>query len=1042
MRRRGRPAVSALALLVAAIALARPMAAQPATATLLLEVLDASGAPLSGVRIAVVNQSTLVERSAVTSPRGTAVVPLLPAGDYVLTATLTGFRQAVVERFHLDAGVKQALTLTLEPGAISETVRVSAEGARSRTGNSAVGEVFDGQVLMMTPVASRDVGEFAWQAPGATPPAPGSRLSGEGGTPVNVSGAREASNNFLLDGVDNNDLFLNRVLVTPSLDAVQEFTLLTSTYDAEFGRNAGAQVNVVLKSGGQRASGSLYEYFRHRSLESRGIFDPADEPEPYRRRHQFGGTIGGPVGPLPAFYFASLEATADRTADTRVTRVPTAAERAGSFAALGRPILDPFTGAPFPGNRIPAERLDETGARIAALYPAPNRDDPAANFVSSPIGGRDTLQAVTKVDWQQAADAPAFVRYAFSRDDHDDPFPEQGRNVPGFGTSTLDAAHNVAAGFATIFSDRLFNDLRIGWNRLRRETIAAGSGVDGYGALDMRGPPLPSIDLGYPAIVVAGLDALGDDIALPVVRGTHTIHVSNTLSLERGRHLAKIGGEVRHYRSDGFNHLFSRGQLNFFGAYTGSGFADLLLGLPTVTLLGTNDNPQALRTTAVNLFVQDDWRVSSALTLNAGVRYELNQPPIDADDRMAIFDPATATVRRVGRDGVPRSGIRRDANNLAPRAGFSWSPRADGDLVVRGGYGVYYDSGTLIETSALYFNPPFFVLDIYAPVAEPITAANPFPSGAGFTPPPGVNTLDPDVRTGHSHHGSLGIETRVRDLEVAVRWVGSRGVALVRKRNLNQPAPAPGPVDARRPIPGFGDILFVESEASSVYHALQLRLERPAPQGLWLRGSWTWGRSIDDASGFLASDGNDNTPQNSRDPAAERGLSDFDVRHRVVLAALWTLPDAGPGWLRGWQVSALFSAQSGRPFTPRVSFDNSNTGNLGGQFGYDRPNEVDPSTPGASVYDGRGFLVAPPFTFGDAGRNILIGPGFASVDLSVVKILPLGGSRRLELRGEVYNLLNRENLGLPDSFIDRATFGQSLSAGPGRRAQLALRFTF
>ena len=1031
--------------LLAALALAwpaLPAAAQPATATLLLEVVDASGAALPGVVLSIVNQASGVERTGTTTGRGTAVVPLLPAGEYVLTATLTGFRQAALDPFHLDAGTKQAFTLTLEPGAVTEVVRVDAEAVRSRIGNGALGEVFDGRVLMMTPVASRDVGEFAWQAPGAAPPAPGSRLSGEGGTPVNVAGAREASNNFLLDGVDNNDLFLNRVVVTPALDAVQEFTLLTSTYDAEYGRSAGAQVNVVLKSGGQRTSGSLYEYFRDRRLESRGLFDPLDEPEPFRRRHQFGGTLGGPVAALPVFYFASIEGTHDRTADTRVTRVPTAAERAGDFSASGITLMDPFVGAPFPGNQIPADRVDATGARIASLYPQPNRADPTANLVSSPVGSRDTLQVAGKADLRLWQDAPLFVRYTFARDDHDDPFPEQGRNVPGFGTSTLDAGHNLAAGWTMIFGNRTFNDLRVGWNRLRREVFAANHGTDGFMQLGMAGPSLPTIDAGYPAVVVAGYDGLGDDIGLPLVRGTHTIHVSDTLSLERGRHFVKVGGELRHFRSDGLNHLFSRGQLNFFGAYTGSGVGDLLLGLPTVTLLGANDNPQALRTTALNAFVQDDWRVSPALTFSAGLRYERNQPPVDAHDRMAIFDLATATVRPVGQDGVPRAGVRTDGNNLAPRVGLSWSLRDDGRLVLRGGYGIYYDSGTLLEHSALYFNPPLFRLQIFAPTAVPVTAADPFPAGSGFEPPPGVNTLDPDLRGSYAHQGSLGLETRVRGLDVAVRWVGSRGTHLIRKRNLNQPRPGRGPVQARRPIPGFGDILFVESEAASVYHALQLRVERAAASGLWLRGSWTWGKSIDDASGFLASDGNDNTPQNSLDPAAERGLSDFDVRHRLVLAAIWTLPGDGPFWRRDWQVSALFSAQTGRPFTPRVSTDNSNTGNLGGQFGYDRPDEVAVGTPGAVRYGDRAFAVAAPFTFGNAGRNVLIGPAFASLDLAVVKTLRLGDARRLELRGEVYNVFDRENLGLPDSFVDRATFGQSLSAGPGRRAQLAARFTF
>ena len=299
----GRTVIAALLLLN----FVPSLSAQPLTATLLVEVVDSTGAALPGVGLSVVHPAAGVERVATTGATGMAVVSLLQPGDYTVRATLAGFRQTSIESFHLEAGAKRSFTIVLGPGDVSETVTVTADAARARTGATAVGEVFNGQVLMMTPVASRDVGEFAWQAPGAAPPAPGSRLEGEGGTPVNVAGAREASNNFLLDGVDNNDLFLNRVLVTPSLDAVQEFTLLTSSYDAEYGRSAGAQVNVVLKSGAQRFSGSAYEFFRDRSLEARGALDAADEPEPFRRRHQFGGTIGGPAPLLRGFFFAAVE---------------------------------------------------------------------------------------------------------------------------------------------------------------------------------------------------------------------------------------------------------------------------------------------------------------------------------------------------------------------------------------------------------------------------------------------------------------------------------------------------------------------------------------------------------------------------------------------------------------------------------------------------------------------------------------------------------------------------------------------------------------
>jgi hypothetical protein len=397
----------------------------------------------------------------------------------------------------------------------------------------------------------------------------------------------------------------------------------------------------------------------------------------------------------------------------------------------------------------------------------------------------------------------------------------------------------------------------------------------------------------------------------------------------------------------------------------------------------------------------------------------------------------------VGRNGVPRAGVKNDSINLAPRLGMSWAVDDRRRLLLRAGYGIFYDAGTLIENSALYFNPPYFGLTVYVPGGEPPTAANPFPSAAGFVPPASVNTLAQQWKTAYAQQASLGLEARVSGADVTVRWVGAWGAHLVRKRNLNQPPPASGPVDERRPIAGYGDVLLVEPEASSMYHALQLRVERPAMLGLWLRAAWTWGKSIDDQSAFLASEGNDNTPQNSRRPEAERGLSDFDVRHRLVAAAIWQVPAIGQSpFGRDWQVSALVTAQTGRPFTPRVSRDNSNTGNLGGQFGYDRPNEVTPGTPGAVEYGGRPFAIAAPYTFGDAGRNILIGPAFASIDTAIVRTVRFGGRRRLEIRAEIYNLLNRTNPGLPDSFVDRPTFGTSLTAGPGRMAQLAARLAF
>ncbi len=1040
--------VTALCMLLPAIA-----RAQTTTATVFVQVRDKTGGTVPGVKVTLANQANGISRAGVTEGDGTLFVPLLTAGSYTLTATHDGFKTEVVRDITVQATVKAVLTVTLTPGAYTETVTVRADSTTLRIGNSAVGQVFESNTLLALPVSERDPIQFTYQAPGVATPAPGSRLSTQGNIGLNSSGAREASNNFLLDGVDNNDLFLNRLVVNPSLDAIQEFSLLQNTYDAESGRNSGAQMNVVIKSGTSQLRGSAYEFFQSSALNARNAFQPEDQPKALQRDHQFGGTLGGPLTqgakPARAFYFVNIEGVVGREADTRLAHVPTAAERAGDFSQSAISIRDPLTGQPFANNMIPASRLSAAGLAAAALYPTPNRSDPSANYVASPIGTRDAVQFTVKTDEHIWPTSPFFVRYSFNRDNRGLPFAAHGRNLPGFGVNVLDQGHNLAAGVTHTFGSRVFNDLRLGFNALHRNqsTQFADAGTNGFNALGITGPNLPSSDLGYPTMVVPGYETLGDDPNLPVLRDTQTWHLSDSFTIDLNRHHLKAGGEFRHYASDGYNHLFARGQTTFGGAYTGSPVADLLLGLPTISLLGANDNRQALRTWAGDLFLQDDWRITPTLTVNAGVRYEYNAPPIDTDNRMAIFDLDALKLVQVGTNGVSRSGLHADFNNFAPRVGASWDLTGHGTLVLRGGYGIFYDSGTLIENSALYFNPPYFNLQLFFPGKQPLLFQNPFPTGSGITAQPTINTLDPNFRNGYAHQASIGLERTFSSTTFSARYVATRGEDMVRKRNINQPVPGPGDLASRRPMPTFGDILLVESQAHSRYNALELSAVRRQANHLSFRASYTLAKAMDDASAFLATDGDDNTPANSRNLAAEWGPSDFDVRQRLVLTATYDVPALSSSrWLRDWQVSAIFTAQSGRPFTPRLSYDNSNTGNVGGgTFAYDRPNVLS-APPAAGIayvtYGGQYLVIPPQYTFGNAGRDSLTGPGYASLDAALSRRLTFATARALELRLEVFNALNRRNFSLPDSFVDRATFGQPLSAFPPRQFQLAARFMF
>jgi hypothetical protein len=1036
-------------LLAAAVAVSTwsvPAAAQTAGATLLVEARDQTGAPVPGALVTITSQETGLERVGTTVDDGTVWLVRLPAGTYTLSAVRGGFKTEVIKGIQVEAAARGKLTLLFKPGAYTEQVVVEADASTLRIGNSAVGAVFDSNTLLTLPVPEREALEFATQAPGMAPPAPGSRLSTQGNTGVNSSGAREAANNYLLDGVDNNDQYLNRLVINPSLDAIQEFAVLQNTYDAEYGRSAGAQLNMVLKSGTRMVHGSAYEFFRDSSLDARNALDDGSLPKPERERHQFGGTIGGPLWLPRSFYFINAEGLNGREADTRLAHVPTALERAGDFSASGITVRDPFTGLPFPGNVIPASRMSAAGLAAAQLYPQPNRSDAQTNFVASPLADRHAVQFTIKTDHTVWRGSPLMFRYSFSRDDRDQPYPVRSRNLPGFGISVLDQGHNFGSGLTKAWTARVFNELRVGVNALYRDNSPQSMGADRFAALGITGPSLGSADTGYPTLVVPGYESLGDDPNLPVQRRTRTIHVIDALTIDRGRHHLKTGGELRTYRSDGYTHLFARGQATFSGAFTGASFGDLLLGFPTVTLLGANDNRQALRTWSAAGFVQDDWRVHQRLTLNAGLRYEFNAPPYDVDDRMRVLDLQSLQLRQVGEGGVSRSGLHSDLNDAAPRVGASWDLTGSGQWLVRGGYGIFYDSGTLIENSALYFNQPYWTLSLWVPNPSPVTLANPFPAGRAIAPRAAVNTIAPDLRTGYAQEATAGLDGIVKGTSLNVRYVASYGDDLVRKRNINQAYPGPGSIDSRRPIPTLGDVLLVESTSTSTYHALDVAVSRRSRRGLWVKAAYTLSNSMDDTSAFLATDGDDNTPQDSRNLAAEWGPSDFDVRQRLVLTGSVTTPVSASPLLRRWVMSAVFTAQAGRPFTPRVSYDNSNTGNVGGgTFAYDRPNVVTGTAPaGAKVvsYDGQQFVIAPQYTFGNAGRDSLTGPSYAALDAMVSRQVPLGARRQLSLRLEVFNALNRKNLQLPDSFVDRVTFGQSLAAYPPRQVQLAARFTF
>jgi len=1054
-----RLAVVALVLLVPATL----AGAQTHRASVRGVVLDPSGSPVPGVRLTVTTPATGEAREVATGGEGRFAVPSLAPGRHRLEFSLDGYKRHVQEVV-LEVGQEIWIEVPLEVGPVTEEVFVTAPAVALDNDSVAMGTVIGADRIEGLPLDGRNFLDLALLAPGTAPAAEGSAASVRGDMALNVNGAREDANAYLLDGAYNFDPKLNAVGVRPPVDAIREFEVLTSAADASFGRNAGGQINVVTRSGTNRLDGTAYEFFRNGAFDAKNAFAPAGEPAPEYERHQFGGSIGGPLVRNRAFFFGDYEGTRRTEGLTRVTTVPTALERAGDFSASANQPRDPFTGQPFPGGRIPSPYMNPVGVAIANLYPAPNRPGASANYVSSPAARDEEDHFDVRVDHAVGAASTLTLRYSFSDRRLYEPFSGPGfATVPGYGIDVPRRGQNLLATWSRIWSPQFINEVRVAWSR-----VSTGVFQEDLGTSLNREVGLPELaadprQYGLSFITVGGYSPLGDEYNNPQHSTTNMVQVLDTATWSRGRHLVRFGADVRAIRQDAYRDVQARGFIAFADqGYTGNALADLLLGLPVVTGRADLDNPQRLRTESVDLFAHDSFRIAPTVTLSAGVRYEVNSPPVDAEDRAYLYDPDTESLVQVGTDGMPRGGYVTDWNNVAPRVGAAWTPGGSGRTVVRAGYGVYFDQASLAPSEGLYFNAPYFSLSTYFPLPglAPLTLDDPWPASFPFALPQSALTVQRDLATGYLHQWNVNVQRQVgAGVSVEAAYVGSRGRGLVAGRDINQPVPSPAPFNPR-PVPAFDDITAIESRATSRYDALQLRLQQPLRQGMSFIASYTLSKSTDDASSFFASRGDANFPQDSRTLAGEYGRSNFDVRHRLAIAFGCELP-FGPGrtWLadRGWlsalvadwEVQGTITLQSGRPFTAALlpDVDNSNTGRSVLGFGAnDRPDLVgDPSlaSPGPERwFDTSAFALSTYGTFGSAGRNILEGPGYQNINLAVLKQIRVTGDARLQLRVEVFNLLNRVNYALPDNFLGSLTFGRILSAGSPRRVQLGAKVLF
>ncbi|MBI3471883.1 MAG: carboxypeptidase regulatory-like domain-containing protein [Candidatus Solibacter usitatus] len=1079
-----------------------PVWAQNPTAQVTGLVQDSTGAVVPNARVEVINAGTGSRWQLTTNESGYYTAPLLPPGDYRVAAHAQGFKSVNRSGVTLVVAQVARIDFTLEVGGVAETVEVSATAPLLESQSASLGQIVETKVISDLPLNGRNYLQLAKLAAGVVEPRRGD-VGALGGSFV-ANGVRAQLNNYNLDGADNNTRIVDiqnrsHEVVQPSVDAVQEFKIETNTYAAEYGYSAGAVVNATIKSGTNRYHGSTFEFVRNNHFDARNFFQRPADPQAILQRNQFGGVVGGPVVHDKLFFFGSWERTIENRGLTLTTTVPAAALRRGDFGAA-RPIFDPattranpagagFVRAQFPGNLIPASRIDPVSAKLTDVIPEPNRPGSSNNFVSNPAQTDRVHRADNRGDWNISDRDKAFLRYSYLTRQFLNPgvFPP-----PLIGATTNDQhrkttrAHSAVISETHVFSSSLVNEFRSGYSRVYD---LRGDIVDGpflgprFGFKGIPANPGNGIS-GLPGVSISGYTNLGETSFVPNGKIAEVMQFKDDISWLRGSHSFKAGGQFQWVRSYFDISNSARGTFSFSQVFTqnpqnrpptGDAFADFALGVPASSSI-SRTNIGDVRQKYVSFFLQDDWKATTRLTLNLGVRYEIWTPRFERTGLQANFLPGTGKFIFPGNNVPPsipasiaaripdgagnRTLVKTDRNNLAPRLGIAY--QLTRRTVLRAGGGIFYASPAFPGVGAtLPGNPPFSITSTYPTdqITPSVTFASGFPSDALD-----VRSIDPvtaawkgfevNFPVAYVSKWSFGLQQEIGQFLFEANYVGTRGSHYYVHYDVNQPGPGGGTVQSRRPFPALGGVAFTTPAGFSNYQSLQTRLERRYRNGFALLTSYSYSKATDAGGEQLG--GGDLQYRDTRNIFAERGLAGFDMRHRFVGSFLYDLP-FGRGKRFGisnpilsliagnWQVNGIFTVRGGQPFTPSLGFSTANTGDP-------RPDRLrDGNLPSnarsvGNWFDKTAFAAATPFNFGNAGRNILIGPGGVNFDCSVFKRVPvkrLGEGGEVQFRVEAFNAVNHTQFDIPNSRVDIPQ-GATITAlaTPMREMQLGLKVIF
>src|SRR5215213_7291067 len=986
-------------LLLIAVFLATSTALAQSTSTLQGTVTDAKGAVLPNATVVVRNRSTSSERTTQTDSDGYYQLAALPPGVYSVEVRVQGFKTGVADQVTLEVAKTAVQNFQLDVGAISEQVLVSSDVPVIETATTSVGTVINQRTVQEIPLNGRHFVDLGLLIAGSvTPPQNGfltAPLRGQGSFAFNTAGNREDTVNFMVNGINLNDMVQNQITFQPSINTVQEFKVDNSTFSAEYGRNSGAIVNIATRSGSNDYHGEFFEFLRNEALDARNFFDARKPPF---KRNQFGLNIGGPVnfphfgeggspfsyhGKNRTFFFFSYEGLRQRQGLTLTSNVLTDAQRASA--------------------------TNPTVLQLLPLIPRSTSVDivngvPVARFAGSGTAPVDIDQWTGDVSHEFSASDRLHGYYAFQRDRRGEP-NLQGNTVPGFGDTRQSQRQIFTLNETHIFGPNLTNEARLGFNRINitftpnLQVNPADFGINNG----------VNQDIGLPQISITGFNFnIGGPAGFPQGRADMTVVVSDTLSYLRGNHSFKFGGEGRRF----YNNNFTLDT----GTFTFANVNSFLTGNANAFSVTLGDRSSAIIQNAFGFYVQDNFKARPNLTLELGLRYDWNMTPTERYDRFVVFDPATRSFVRVG-SGIDKV-YKENNKNVQPRVGIAWDPFNDGKTSVRAAYAILTDQPVTNVVTPVTSNPP---LATPLTFSGPITFANAATTAglAGLAP----SNVDPNFDNAYVQSWNLNIQRELgRDLGVTIGYFGTKGTHLRISRNINQPINGVRPiqtVSATRPIrPGAGlnNIVQIEGTGNSSYNALWLTATKRFGRGFQFNTSYTFSKSIDynslNSQGVIV--------QDSYNLRGSRGLSDFDARHRFVFSGLYELPFRGNRFVEGWQLSSIVQSQSGNPVNIVV-----NNANFTGINNTLRPDVTGPveilGTPNR-WFDTTPFVV-PVGRFGNLGRNVVIGPGFNNTDFSVIKRTKLTENQLIEFREEVFDLFNHSNFGQPRRVVATANFG-------------------